>query len=65
MFNVECLMRKTFETYLALVRAALWNEAMPEVEMSEEMLQLIMRQGVGPLVFPRMLMTPMMMMVCV
>ena len=58
-------MRKTFETYLALVRAALWNEAMPEVEMSKEMLQLIMRQGVGPLVFPRMLMTPMMKMVCV
>ena len=50
---------------MALVRAALWNEALPEVEMSEEMLQLIMRQGVGPLVFPKMPMTPMMKMVCV
>ena len=28
---------------------------MPEVEMSEELIRLIMRQGLGPLVFPRML----------
>ena len=58
-------MTRALETYLAMVRAALWNEALPEVEMSEEMLQLIMRQGVGPLVFPKMPMTPKMKMVCV
>ena len=35
-----------------IVKAALWNEAMPEVEMSEELIRLIIRQGLGPLVYP-------------
>lgn len=38
--------------FFAIVRAALWNETMPEVEMSEELIRLIMRQGLGPLVYP-------------
>ena len=44
--------------FLNIVKAALWNEAMPEVEMSEELIRLIMRQGVGPLVFPALLEKP-------
>lgn len=50
--------------FFAIVRAALWNEPMPEVEMSEELIRLIMQQGLGPLVFPKLTMTPMMKMVC-
>lgn len=38
--------------FFAIVRAALWNEPMPEVEMSEQLIRLIMRQGLGPLVYP-------------
>lgn len=38
---------------------------MPEVAMSDELIRLITRQGLGPLVFPKLPMTPMMKMVCV
>ena len=38
-----------------IIKSALWQKPMPEVEMSEELIRLIMRQGLGPLVFPRML----------
>ena len=54
-----------YKDFLNIVQAALWNQAMPEVKVSEDLIRLIMKQGVGPLVFPRMQMTPMMKMVCV
>ena len=51
--------------FFAIVRAVLWDEPMPEVEMSDELIRLLMQHGLGPLVFPRLPMTPVMKMVCV
>ena len=49
-------MLSELETYLALVRAALWGEKMPwPVERTNRLLELNMLQGTGPLVFPMVL----------
>lgn len=62
MYGVWC---KVYKEFLKIVKSALWGEAMPEQEMSDKLLHLVMQQGVGPLVFPNMHMTPMMKIVCV
>ena len=62
-------MNEIHRTYLAQVRAALWgsNELTSESvkELTKDVLTMHMRQGTGPLVFPRMQMTAEMKAVCV